>query len=93
MPVHVLGYTWAGVRTSDLNSSLRFFSDILALRCVHEGKGFVQFELPSGQLFGSSPQRVATTNFTIVQWLASRSKMCVLPYTANIIARAVNWRE
>ena len=51
MPVHVLGYTWAGVRTSDLHSSSRFFSDILGLRCVHEGKGFVQFELPSGQLF------------------------------------------
>jgi catechol 2,3-dioxygenase-like lactoylglutathione lyase family enzyme len=50
--VRVLGYTWAAVRTSDLNSSSRFFSDILGLRCVHEGKGFVQFGLPSGQLFG-----------------------------------------
>jgi catechol 2,3-dioxygenase-like lactoylglutathione lyase family enzyme len=51
MPVRVLGYTWAGVRTSDLNSSSRFFSDILGLRRVHDGKGLVQFELPSGQLF------------------------------------------
>lgn len=49
--MRVLGYTWAGVRTSDLNSSSRFFSDILGLRCVHEGQGLVQFELPSGQLF------------------------------------------
>ena len=49
--MHVLGYTWAGVRTRDLNSSSRFFSDILGLRCVHEDKGLVQFELPSGQLF------------------------------------------
>ena len=49
--MHVLGYTWAGVRTSDLNSSSRFFSDILGLRRVHDGKGLVQFELPSGQLF------------------------------------------
>jgi catechol 2,3-dioxygenase-like lactoylglutathione lyase family enzyme len=49
--VRVLGYTWAGVRTSDLNSSSRFFSDILGLRRVHNGKGLVQFELPSGQLF------------------------------------------
>jgi len=49
--VRVLGYTWAGVRTSDLNSSSRFFSDILGLRRVHHGKGLVQFELPSGQLF------------------------------------------
>jgi catechol 2,3-dioxygenase-like lactoylglutathione lyase family enzyme len=51
MPVRVLGYTWAGVRTSDLNSSSHFFSDILGLRRVHDGKGLVQFELPSGQLF------------------------------------------
>lgn len=49
--MHVLGYTWAGVRTSDLNSSSRFFSDILGLRQVHHGKALVQFELPSGQLF------------------------------------------
>ena len=49
--MRVLGYTWAGVRTSDLNTSSRFFSDILGLRRVHDGKGLVQFELPSGQLF------------------------------------------
>jgi catechol 2,3-dioxygenase-like lactoylglutathione lyase family enzyme len=51
MQVRVLAYTWAGVRTNDLNSSARFFSDILGLRRVHDGKGLVQFELPSGQLF------------------------------------------
>jgi catechol 2,3-dioxygenase-like lactoylglutathione lyase family enzyme len=51
MPVRVLGYTWVGVRTNDLNLSSRFFSDILGLRRVHDGKGLVQFELPSGQLF------------------------------------------
>ena len=49
--MRVFGYTWAGVRTSDPNSSSRFFSDILGLRRVHDGKGLVQFELPSGQLF------------------------------------------
>ena len=49
--MRVLGYTWAGVRTGDLNSSSRFFSDILGLRRVYDGKGLVQFELPSGQLF------------------------------------------
>ena len=47
----MLGYTWAGVRTNDLNTSSRFFSDILGLRRVHDGKGLVQFELPPGQLF------------------------------------------
>ena len=31
-PVRVLGYTWAGVRANNLNSSSRFFSDILGLR-------------------------------------------------------------
>jgi catechol 2,3-dioxygenase-like lactoylglutathione lyase family enzyme len=51
MRVRVLGYTWAGVRTSDLNSSASFFSDILGFRRVHDGKGLVKFELPSGQLF------------------------------------------
>jgi len=49
--VRVLGYTWAGVRTSDLHSSSRFFSEMLGLQRIHEGNGFVQFELPSGQLF------------------------------------------
>jgi catechol 2,3-dioxygenase-like lactoylglutathione lyase family enzyme len=51
MPVRVLGYTWVGVRTGDLNSASRFFSDILGLRRVHDGKELVKFELPSGQLF------------------------------------------
>ena len=49
--MRVLGYTWAGVRTSDLDSAARFFTDMLGLQRVHEGKGLVQFELPSGQLF------------------------------------------
>lgn len=49
--MRVLGYTWAGVRTSDLHSSSSFFSDILGLQRIHDGEGFVQFELPSGQLF------------------------------------------
>ena len=49
--MRVLGYTWAGVRTSDLKSSARFFSDVLGLSRTHEGRGFVQFEMPSGQLF------------------------------------------
>ena len=47
----VLGYTWAGVRTADLKSAAGFFADVLGLSLIHEGKGMVQFELPSGQLF------------------------------------------
>jgi len=39
------------VRTASLQSTSQFFSDVLGLALVHEGKGLVQFELPSGQLF------------------------------------------
>ncbi|PWT85259.1 MAG: hypothetical protein C5B58_03380, partial [Acidobacteria bacterium] len=49
--MRVLGYTWAGVRTSDLKSTARFFAEAMGLSVIHEGKGLVQFELPSGQLF------------------------------------------
>jgi len=54
--MRVLGYTWAGVRSGDLKSAARFFGDVLGLSIVHEDKGMVQFETPSGQLlevFGS----------------------------------------
>ena len=49
--MRVLGYTWAGVRTANLQSTERFFADVLGLSLIHEGKGMVQFEMPSGQLF------------------------------------------
>ncbi len=49
--MRVLGYTWAGVRTSDLKSTARFFEEDLGLSISYRGKGLVQFELPSGQLF------------------------------------------
>ena len=49
MRVH--GYTWAGVRTSDLKSTAHFFTETLGLAVSYEGKGVVQFEMPSGQLF------------------------------------------
>jgi catechol 2,3-dioxygenase-like lactoylglutathione lyase family enzyme len=49
--MRVLGYTWAGVRTSDLKSAERFFADVLGLAILHKGQGMVQFEVPSGQLF------------------------------------------
>jgi catechol 2,3-dioxygenase-like lactoylglutathione lyase family enzyme len=49
--MRVLGYTWAGVRTADLKSTAHFFADVLGLSPIHEGRGMVQFELPSGQLF------------------------------------------
>jgi len=49
--MRVLGYTWAGVRTADLTSTAHFFADVLGLSLIREGRGMVQFELPSGQLF------------------------------------------
>lgn len=48
--MRVLGYTWAGVRTSDLKSTAHFFAEDLGLSVCHERKGMVQFEMPSGQL-------------------------------------------
>lgn len=49
--MRVLGYTWAGVRTTNLTSTAHFFADVLGLSPIHEGRGMIQFELPSGQLF------------------------------------------
>ena len=49
--MRVLGYTWAGVRTADLESTARFFADLLGFSVFHKGEGLVQFEMPSGQLF------------------------------------------
>ena len=49
--MRVLGYTWAGIRTSDMKSTTKFFADVLGLSKIHEGKAMVQFEMPSGQLF------------------------------------------
>ena len=47
----VLGYTWAGVRTADLKSASRFFSEALGLCLIHQSDGLAKFELASGQLF------------------------------------------
>jgi catechol 2,3-dioxygenase-like lactoylglutathione lyase family enzyme len=49
--MRVLGYTWAGVRTADLESATRFFADVLGFSTLYKGEGVVQFEMPSGQLF------------------------------------------
>jgi catechol 2,3-dioxygenase-like lactoylglutathione lyase family enzyme len=49
--MRVLGYTWAGVRSSDLKSSASFFSEVLGLPVCYQNSGVVQFELASGQLF------------------------------------------
>ena len=49
--MRILGYTWAGVRSADLQSSARFFHDTLGLSLTHQTEALTQFELPSGQLF------------------------------------------
>ncbi len=49
--MRVLGYTWAGVRSSNLKSAAHFFSEVLGLSVCYQNNGAVKFELPSGQLF------------------------------------------
>ncbi len=34
--MRVLGYTWAGVRTSDLKSAAHFFNEVLRLSVCHQ---------------------------------------------------------
>jgi hypothetical protein len=49
--MRVLGYTWAGVRSTDLKSTVSFFCDTLGLSLIEQHESFAQFEMPSGQLF------------------------------------------
>jgi catechol 2,3-dioxygenase-like lactoylglutathione lyase family enzyme len=49
--MRVLGYTWAGVRSSDLKSTVSFFGDTLGLSLIEQHESLAQFEMPSGQLF------------------------------------------
>src|ERR1700752_2370815 len=54
--MRVLGYTWAGVRSTDLESTVRFFAEKLGLSLIEQQDGLAQFVMPSGQLlevFGS----------------------------------------
>jgi catechol 2,3-dioxygenase-like lactoylglutathione lyase family enzyme len=51
MQMRVLGYTWAGVRTTDLKSTARFFADTLGFSLLEQREGLALFEMPSGQLF------------------------------------------
>lgn len=49
--MHVLGYTWAGVRSADLKSARNFFAETMGMKLTEQGQALAQFELPSGQLF------------------------------------------
>ena len=49
--MRVLGYTWAGVRSTDLESTVRFFAETLGLSLIEQHEGLAQFVMPSGQLF------------------------------------------
>jgi len=33
------GYTWAELRTTDLESATRFLAEVLGLSIIHEGEG------------------------------------------------------
>ena len=49
--MRVLSYSWAGVRTTDLESTVRFFAEKLGLSLIEQHEGLAQFVMPSGQLF------------------------------------------
>ena len=49
--MRVLAYTWAGVRSTDLESTVRFFAETLGLSLIEQHEGLAQFAMPSGQLF------------------------------------------
>jgi len=49
--MRVLGYTWAGVRSTDLESTVRFFAETLGLSLIEQHEGLAQFVMPSGQIF------------------------------------------
>ncbi len=49
--MRVLGYTWAGVRSTDLESTVHFFAETLGLSLIEQHEGLAQFVMPSGQIF------------------------------------------
>jgi len=51
--MRVLCYSWAGVRSTDLESTVRFFAETLGLSLIeqHEGLAGSVRLMPSGQLF------------------------------------------
>jgi len=49
--MRVLGYSWAGVRSTNLKSTVSFFRDTLGLSLIEQHESWAQFEMPSGQLF------------------------------------------
>jgi catechol 2,3-dioxygenase-like lactoylglutathione lyase family enzyme len=48
--MRVLGYTWAGARSTDLESTVRFFAETLGLSLIEQHEGLAQFVMPSGIL-------------------------------------------
>lgn len=51
--MRISGYSWAGVRTENFPSTVRFFSETLGLPLVlrDDARDFALFRLPSGQKF------------------------------------------
>jgi len=47
--MRVLGYSWAGVRSTNLKSTVSFFRDTLGLSLIEQRENLAQFEMPSGQ--------------------------------------------
>ncbi len=69
--MHILGYSWVGVRTEDFEATIRFFADTLRLPLAWRAQDaeIAGFRLPSGQLFevfGPSNAGVQTTTCPVV---------------------------
>ena len=49
----ISAYSWAGVRTLDFDSTVRFFAEVLGISLSHrdDATDFALFKLPSGQIF------------------------------------------
>ena len=77
--MRVLGYTWGGVRTANLQSTAQFFAEALGLSLIHEDHELIQFEMPSGSCSRSSVREVVIINFTFVPFWPFKWRMCVRP--------------
>jgi catechol 2,3-dioxygenase-like lactoylglutathione lyase family enzyme len=49
--MRALGYTWTGVRSNDVKSTVRFFAETLGFSIVEQREDLAQLETPSGQVF------------------------------------------
>ena len=68
--MRVLCYTWAGVRSTDLESTVRFFAETLGLSLIeqHEGLAGSVRLMVRDSCSRSSDRKAAVINFTPAQF-------------------------